>query len=104
MADASPKSASDPQPYLKASFKISKISYDVSLSNTTLSWDKTGGDNSKPGIVKPVLSDHAKQDIFWLFRQVDAYCCMKVVQKAGAVCATFIHDKHPPVYSDFHVI
>ena len=32
--------------------------------------------------VKPVLSDHIKQDIFWLFRQVVAYCCMKIVQKA----------------------
>ena len=33
--------------------------------------------------VKPVLSNHIKQDIyFWLFRQVVAYCCMKVVQKA----------------------
>ena len=27
------------------------------------------------GIVKPVLSDHIKQDIFWVFRQVVAYCC-----------------------------
>ena len=29
---------------------------------------------------------------FWLFRQVVAYCCMKVLQKApaGAFCATFI--------------
>ena len=56
-------------------------------------------------IVKPVLSDHIKQDIFRLFRQVVAYCCIKVVQKAsagyccikvvqkahaGAFCATFI--------------
>ena len=24
--------------------------------------------------VKPVLSDHIKQDIFWHFRQVVAYC------------------------------
>ena len=27
--------------------------------------------------VKPVFSDHIKQDIFWLFRQVVANCCMK---------------------------
>ena len=38
--------------------------------------------------VRPVLSDHIKQDIFWLFRQMVAYCCMKVVQKA--FCATLI--------------
>ena len=32
--------------------------------------------------VKPVFINHIKQDICLLFRQVVAYCCMKVVQKA----------------------
>ena len=32
--------------------------------------------------VKPVFSDHIKQDIFLIFRQVVAYCYMKVVQEA----------------------
>ena len=42
--------------------------------------------------VKLVLIDHIKQDIFQLFRQVVAYCCMKVVQKAPvrAFGTTFI--------------
>ena len=36
--------------------------------------------------VKPLLIDHIKQDIFWLFRQLVAYCCIKKVH----FCATFI--------------
>ena len=36
--------------------------------------------------VKPVLSD-IKQDIFWLFRQVVAYCCIKVVHELSALCS-----------------
>ena len=32
--------------------------------------------------VKPLLSGHIKQDTFWLFKPLVAYCCMKVVQKA----------------------
>ena len=51
MASASPKSATDAQPYLKASFKISKVCYDVSLSETTLSWLKTGVDTTKTGML-----------------------------------------------------
>ena len=27
--------------------------------------------------VKSVLRNHIKQDMFWFFRQVVAYCCMK---------------------------
>ena len=34
--------------------------------------------------VKPVFSDHIKQELFWRFRQMFAYCCMKVV------CTTLI--------------
>ena len=45
---------------------------------------------SKVCKVKPVLIDHIKQNIFLLFRQVVAYCCIKVVQNAGAFCATSI--------------
>ena len=46
---------------------------------------------SKFLIVKPVLSDHIKQDIFLAF-QTGGYCCIIVVQKAPveAFCATFI--------------
>ena len=44
--------------------------------------------NSVSYLDKPVFSDHIKQDLFWLFRQVVAYCCMKVVQKAPVFCAT----------------
>ena len=55
--------------------------------------------------VKPVLRDHVKQDTFWLFRQVVAYCCMKVVQKASVELSALLSfvNKQPPVYSDFHV-
>ena len=60
--------------------------------------------------VKPVLSDHIKQDIFLAFRNVDFYCCMNVAQKLLlessteiAFCATFMQQWQPPVYSDFHV-
>ena len=42
--------------------------------------------------VNPVLSDQ-QHDIFWLFRQVVAYCCMKVVQIAHA----FLHYFHPAI-------
>ena len=52
--------------------------------------------------VKPVSSDHVNQDILSLFRQVVAYCCMKVVQKAPQLLLSFCN-KHTPVYSDFHV-
>ena len=53
--------------------------------------------------VKPVLSDRINMTYFWLFRQVVAYCCMNVVQKAaGAFCATF-SKKQPPVYSNVQV-
>ena len=45
--------------------------------------------------VKPVLSDHIKQDIFWLFRQVVAYCCMKVVQKSS--CRSFLRYFHSAI-------
>ena len=33
--------------------------------------------------VKPVSSDHKNKTYFWLFRQVVAYCCMKVSLKTG---------------------
>ena len=33
----------------------------------------------------PMFSDHIKQYIFLVFRQVVAYCFMKVVQKAHAI-------------------
>ena len=39
---------------------------------------------SNSELVISVLSDHIQQNIFWLFRQVVAYCGMKVVQKAHA--------------------
>ena len=31
---------------------------------------------------------------FWLFRQVVAYCCMKVVQKAHACCMKVVQKAH----------
>ena len=49
--------------------------------------------------VRPVLSDHIKQDIFWLFRQVVAYCCMIVVQKAHA----FLHYFHSAISSHLSI-
>ena len=51
--------------------------------------------------VKPVLSDHIKQDIFFFFfRQVVASCYMKVVQKglpAGAFSRSFLHYFHSAI-------
>ena len=34
--------------------------------------------------VKPRLSNHINKTYIWLFRQVVAYCCMKVMQRAPA--------------------
>ena len=48
---------------------------------------------------RPVFSDHKNKPYVWLFRQVVAYCCMKVVQKAHA-----FSNKQPPVSSDSHVL
>ena len=60
----------------------------VLISHADTSHSENGYFNVE-GTVKPVLSSH-KKDIFWLFGQVVAYCCMKVVQEAPtvALCAT----------------
>ena len=55
--------------------------------------------NDNKVTVKPVFSDPI--NIFWLFRQVVAYCCMEVVQKASALLS--FSNKQLPVYSDCQV-
>ena len=50
--------------------------------------------------ITAVLSDHIKQDIFGPFRQVIAYCCMKVVQKAPALL--LFSNKQQPFYGNSH--
>ena len=70
--------------------KISVIEYYTRILPSQLDIDYT---------VKPVLSDHIKQDIFWLLGQVVAYCCMKVVQKAELSALLSFSNKQTPVYS-----
>ena len=52
MAEADPSGFPDPaaetEPYLKGSFTIGKVLYDVSLSSTKFSWVKRGGTTDKP--------------------------------------------------------
>ena len=64
------------------------------------------GPVGKTTTVKPVLGDHIQHGIFLafqVFRQVVAYCCMKVVLMHELSALLSFSNKQPPVKSDFHV-